>query len=467
MRCGRNRAAAVLALALLVVLSPVAARADINPWIASSVYDPAKWDSGGPYAATPWVHPPPYEPDMGWGMLDPSSAIETGNWKKMSGFTGSWGGARDKMMEYGIAFSSAYFGQLAANPVGGAVEGGVSWRGDLAGGLFVDLERLAGWDRTYFTASADWKAGNPTLSVNYVGNQLPVQLDSFDDPNVVRLVHLALSKQLFDNTAEVVLGRIITGEDFATLRLACTSLNQAICGNPIAGGQSIDFPTFPSAVWGGLVKLKPGNQWYAQAGSYLVYPNFRERTDNGVNFSAPEGSGALSLAEFTYLTGSEIKRPGLPGRYKFGGYYSTEKLARFKASDGKDPVRGFWGLYLMGQQMVWSENDANTEGISVWGAVSYAPPDRNRVQFMAAGGALYQGIVPSRNDDGLAFVAAYASFSDRLSDVTGELLLEVNYRFTLTPWLWVEPDLQGIIHPAGLSDVPDALVAGFAVGFVL
>ncbi len=463
----RGVALAGLGLGLLVALAPSVTHADINPWIASAVYDAQKWDTGGPYAATPWVHPPPYEPDMGWGMLDPSSTLESGTWRKMTGFTGSWGGARDTMREHGIALSSAYFGQLAANPIGGAVEGGISWRGNLAAGLFVDLERVAGWKRTYFTASADWKTGNPTLSANYVLNQLPVQLDSFDDPNAVRLVHLALSKQLFDNTTEIVLGRIITGEDFATLRLACTSLNQGVCGNPIAANQSIDFPTFPSAVWGGLFKLKPGDQWYAQAGSYLVYPEFRERTDNGVNFSAPAGSGALSLAELTYLTGSEIKQPGPPGRYKLGGYYSTETLPRFRNEAGIDEVQGFWGLYLMGQQMVWTENDDHTEGLSVWGSVSYAPPDRNKVQFMAAGGALYQGIFPSRNHDGLAFVAAYASFSDRLPDTTGELLLEVNYRITIAPWLWVEPDLQGVIHPSGTSQIADALVAGFAVGFVL
>ena len=88
-------------------------------------------------------------------------------------------------------------------------------------------------------------------------------------------------------------------------------------------------------------------------------------------------------------------------------------------------------------------------------------------QFMAAGGALYQGIMPGRSNDGLAFVAAYASYSDRLSDITGELLLEVNYRVTIAPWLWIEPDLQGIIRPSGSSKISDALVTGLAVGFVL
>ncbi|MDG2304736.1 MAG: carbohydrate porin [Candidatus Binatia bacterium] len=457
--------AAVLALLAFGGVEPNTVRADINPWMVGSVFDPERWDSGGAYSATAWMHPPPNQPDMGWGMLDPGEAIETGDWQKMSGFAGSWGGARGRLQEMGIGFSSAYFGQLAANPVGGLREGGTSWRGDLAGAVFVDLERVAGWDRTFFTASASWKAGNPTLSTNYVGNELPTQLDAFGDPNAVRLVHLALSKQLFDNTTEVIVGRLISGEDFASIRLACTSLNQALCGNPIAGSRNIDFPAFPSAVWGGVVKVKPQNDWIALAGTYLVYPDFRERTDNGVNFSAPDGSGALTLGQVEYLTGRDPGAKMLRGRYFVGGYYSTERVNKWRDSSAPE-VGGWYGFFAMGEQHLWSPDDSN-RGVSLWTALSWAPPDRNKIQFMGAGGVLWQGIFGSRPNDGLAVLGAYASWSDRIPDTTGEVLLEANYRFTLTPWFWIEPDIQGILNPSGSSAIRDALIVGFAVGFVL
>lgn len=461
-----RRVAGVVLVAALLALASSRAHADINPWIVSSVYNPRRWDTGGPYAATPWIHAPANAPGMGWGMLDPAWAIETGKWDETPSFSGSWGGARGKLLEAGFGFSSAYFGQLAANPVGGAVEGGASWRGDLTGDVFLDLQRIAGWDRTYFTASANWKAGNPTLSSNDVGNDLPVQLDSFDDPNAIRLVHLALSKQLLDNQAEMILGRIITSEDFASLRLACTSLNQAICSSPVAADRNLDFPTFPNAVWGGVFKLKPGSSWYAQVGSYLVYPDFAARTDHGVNFSAPEGSGVLSLAEFSYLTGQEIGEPGLRGRYIVGALYSSEEQNKFR-DPSEEKVRGFYGFHVLGQQMIWSPDAKGDRGVSLWGALSYAPPDRDKVQFMAAGGALWQGLVASRPQDGLAFIGAYTSWSNHIPDTTGETLLEVNYRVTIAPWFWVEPDVQGIINPSASTTIPDALVVGFGLGFVL
>ena len=469
-------------------------QASINPWVEASLYDSRRWDTSGPEAATPWLHPQTYAPEMGWGMLDPLQAIESGDWKKMAGITGSWGGSRSKMRERGISVAAAYFGQFAANPVGGLGRGtrqdgkqhGASWRGDFSVAVFADLERLLGLDRTYFVTSGSWKTGNPTLSTEYVGNVLPVQLTSFADPNAVRLVHVAVGKQLFDNSVEIVGGRLITGEDFASIQMACMSLNQAICANPIAGARTASFPTYANAAWGGAVKYKPGDAWLAQVGSYLVYPTLTSRTNYGVEFGAPEGSGALTIAQLTYAFGGS--GVSLPGQYLVGGFYDSETLPRFGAAVGSqdDKTTGFWSAYLMGQQKVFSENGQDDQGLSVWAALSYAPPDKSLVEFMAAGGVFYRGPIPGRPHDGIAFTGSYASFSEgargllnfankpgykRFSNSpsfdTGEILLELNYRFTITPWFWIEPDVQGILQPSGSRGVEDAIVVGFALGFVL
>ena len=76
-------------------------------------------------------------------------------------------------------------------------------------GLFLDLQRLVKWKGGFFTTSFDYKNAGPSLSTKFVGNQFPVQLDSFDDDGATRLVHLALGQQLFDNKAELVAGRLI------------------------------------------------------------------------------------------------------------------------------------------------------------------------------------------------------------------------------------------------------------------
>ncbi len=93
-----------------------------------------------------------------------------------------------------------------------------------------------------------------------------------------------------------------------------------------------------------------------------------------------------------------------------------------------------------------------------------------------AGGLSYQGLLPSRSEDIFAFIFAYGLFSDDLNEFNREngdpvqdyeVILELNYRIQVAPWLFVQPDVQVVINPDGRSDIDDALVIGFGVGTVL
>jgi len=470
-RAARTARSLLVAIVVGAGLLPAGGRADINPWIAAQTYDAQKWDTAGPQAATPWLHPNVRIPNQGWGILDGPEVFSSGEWRQLGAATGSWGTFGDMLQRRGISIGAAYFGQLAANPAGGERQG-TTYKNDISLALFLDLQRLIGLYRGYFAASFDYKTPADSLTTDYIGNQFPVQLGSFDDQGATRLVLLAYGQQLFDNTTEVVGGRLITGEDFASLRLACTSLNQAICGNPINAAQNISWPTYPNAVWGGRLKFEPRASWYVQAGSYLVYEQFADADLHGVKFSAPPGSGALSVAEAGYRIGSLGAGTGLPGIVKLGGYYDSQQLQDLES---ERDVWGTWGLYALGQQMLFSEGASQTQGLSAFWALSYAPPDRNRLELMAAGGLSYAGLVPHRDQDALAFVFAYGQYSADLrrgerargeAAQDYEVLLELNYRITLAPWLFVQPDIQGIIQPSGYSGIPDALVIGFATGVV-
>lgn len=449
----------ILGLAFQAILTAMPARASINPWIAATQYDPRKWDTAGPYTATPWLHPPTCPPGQEWGVF-------SGKWQTADTLTGSWGGHRDELLEkYGVSLVAAYYGQFAANPSGGQ-EQGDSYKGSLSLALFVDLQRLLNWYRGYFTASFSYKNSGNSLSSDYIGNQFPVQTTDGDDDGATRVAHIALGQQFWDNSAEIVAGRIIAGEDFATVPLACTSVNQAICGNPVAANQSISFPAYPSATWGVRLKAKPHANWYAQAGTYLVYEDFRDADDHGLRFSAPDGSGLLTLGEAGYLTGNLAGEKSLPGLYKLGAYYDNEQLEEL---DTGEPKRGTWGVYALAQQMLYAEDTDHRQGLSAFAAISYAPQDLNEINFMAAGGLSYQGLFPGRPFDSLSFIGAYGRFSDDLDqaasyDQSFEGLLELNYQFQLAPWVFIKPDVQYVIRPGGRSDIDDALVIGLALG---
>ena len=88
---------------------------------------------------------------------------------------------------------------------------------------------------------------------------------------------------------------------------------------------------------------------------------------------------------------------------------------------------------------------------------------------MSAGGAYYRGLIPGRDQDILAFGAAWLNFngsyaqSQQLAgqgDPDYELELELGYRYQVTQYFYVQPNIQGIINPGGTGQLDDALVIG-------
>jgi porin len=102
--------------------------------------------------------------------------------------------------------------------------------------------------------------------------------------------------------------------------------------------------------------------------------------------------------------------------------------------------------------------------------------DVNTFTRFVSWGAVYVGLLPSRDDDVTAFFGAWGSFGDDLaaSQVAAgqrpqdyEVILELNHRVNLLPWLYVQPDIQGVLNPGGCGDIPNALVLALQFGVPL
>ena len=83
-------------------------------------------------------------------------------------------------------------------------------------------------------------------------------------------------------------------------------------------------------------------------------------------------------------------------------------------------------------------------------------------------GAVYQGLVPSRDADLLGFGVAQSIPSSRYHQHVNhkagrETVLELYYAIKVTPWLTITPDFQVITNPGGDTDARDALVGAVRV----
>src|SRR5262249_51771566 len=110
------------------------------------------------------------------------------------------------------------------------------------------------------------------------------------------------------------------------------------------------------------------------------------------------------------------------------------------------------------------------QGLGVFLRFGAAPADRNLVAFYGDAGVTMKGAIPGRADDvaGIALAVAAIGARARALDADqrrfsgqprpirdGEAVLEVTYRYQLSPWWTVQPDLQFIRHPGAGAAAPD------------
>jgi porin len=117
-------------------------------------------------------------------------------------------------------------------------------------------------------------------------------------------------------------------------------------------------------------------------------------------------------------------------------------------------------------QMVYREGGAGSEeGLTPWVTLTLAPIERvNTLPLFAAGGLVYRGLFPGRDDDTTNLGVYYGRFSNDLPGQSFETVLEVNHRFQLAPCLHVTPDFQYVFRPNGTDNEPDAAVLGVEIG---
>lgn len=378
-------------------------------------------------------------------------------WLTQDTATGDWGGLRSRLEAAGLAVEGNYQTDLLTNPIGGESHG-FAYDGLMEISLDFDLEKIAGLEGTSFTISGWWASGDD-LSDDHIGNLIDVS--QVFDGRSVRLGQMYVEQELFDEALNVEIGRLSTGDDFAASDLYEAYVSTGVNGNPFA--LEANLPSFTSdsvATWGVRAIAKPIEQVHLAVGVYNADSNLDKNGKNGVDLSLDLQDGVLTFAESGYHWNQTKDDTALPGNLTFGGYFDSSD---FDYVDGSDRTRnGNYGFYLLLDQMAYREGGPGSDqGLTPWAAFTLAPDEQvNTIPFSFAGGLVYQGLLPDRDDDLTALAVYYGKFSDKLEDQNAETVVEANHRFQLAPWLYITPDFQYVIRPNGESDIDDAAVFG-------
>jgi porin len=382
--------------------------------------------------------------------------------------TGTWGGLRNQLNDYGIIPSATYVADIQGNPSGGEIHK-VRYAHDIGVDLVVDFQRLLGWQGSHFHVSMSSRSGN-NLSDD-IGNVFTVAQACCQ--GTTRLVTLAWEQSLLEHRLNLRIGRISTGDDFLTSRLYWLFVNNGFDGNPLGVQINVPYFTYPNAAWGARVRARPLRPFYVAAGVYDGDENVTRNSAHGVDFSFGN-AGVLLTFEAGYEPAHHLDGV-LPGHYKVGGYYHTGRFRRFDATPGSnlpsDYEHGNGGYYVLIDQMVFRE--AEDQGLWPFVTLLFAPSHEiSTFPFFCSAGAAYDGLVPGRDDDIGLFGVVYGPFSNDLrrseaGSPSGqqdfELVLEWGYIIQLGQWLHLQPDIQYVINPGGTGNIPDAVVLGFQI----
>jgi porin len=388
-----------------------------------------------------------------------------------------WGCARTALDARGITPTFSLVTDVAGNPTGGLRQGATE-ASNLGLDLQVNLGKLVGLNGGSFLLTMSDRFGS-SLSHDYVGNAFNVQQDFGGE--TFRLIDAAYRQRFAGDHIEVGVGRVAAGDDFFVSSYDYLFMQNGVDGNPV--GVFFNSPgmtAYPNATWGGLLKVTPTPRAYAMAGLYNGDPAIRANARHGVDASL---DGPLfAIAEAGYQTNGLPGDRGLTGNYKVGLWFDDGRFAEFRPAEARPAARrGNAGFYAMADQALIPFGDPRGgRGLGAFGSVLVSPDESvSTLPYFFTAGVAARGLFASRPDDAFGLAVVYGRFSDELShaqrtsplsNVTvgpqgEETAIELTYRgYAGRGGVFLQPDLQYIMHPDGSGRISNALVLGCQIG---
>lgn len=361
--------------------------------------------------------------------------------------TGEWCGYRSQLANEGVTIGADWVLEGFDNFLGGKHTGitGASTFDlsatvetekmfDLPGGVFyVDLEDHGGRDP----------------SARLVGDLQA--FDKLNDSPYLEIYELWYQQKFFHGRLRVKIGKVDGNGEFAVVRNGLDFVNSSSQLTPTF----YVLPTTPAPMDSANVFYRPNRSLYLGLGVYNA-----NRGDNYLNFMGrpqnvePTSGGALFIGEAGFLWNH---LPGLrtEGELQLGLWGHTGRFTKFDGGSQYDTG----GFYLLLDQTLWKPAPGADDMRGLRTFLEYGRTQRSVAAMYrhVGGGLAWTGPLRSRPKDVIG-LGAQCAFLSPEADLTRsyELALETFYKMQLTPWLFVQPDLQYIVNPGGLY--PNALV---------
>jgi porin len=212
---------------------------------------------------------------------------------------------------------------------------------------------------------------------------------------------------------------------------------------------NVPSPIFPLTSIGAQIQCRVSKACTIKLAAFDGMPEDMDYNPHNVSWDWDSDDGYLAFAELD-LAPAWLGED--QGQYRVGGYYHNHS----KESDIDDPVLSNYGIYLTGDQKLVETSSGKT--LSAFVQFSISPASMNDNNWYAGGGINQTGLFPGRNEDVFGLALCRAGLQNSVNG--SETVLEMTYKLKINDCLFLQPDLQYIVHPAGTNVALDNALAG-------
>jgi porin len=386
--------------------------------------------------------------------------------------TGDWNGSRFDLAQRGVEFSL-----LATNDAISVVDGGLEQANFFLGvvemAVGLDLERLLGWkDTLIFVRGFGMYGRDP----NEAAGALDSPSNIANSVQTFRFYEAWMERRFLDDSLNLRAGLYATDSEFDAKGASAVFINSGFGTGVDLSQTGVNGPCiYSTGCLGARLRYSPTPENYIQV---AVVDAVAGDPDDpfGTHVEFGSGEGVLVLGEASYER-SEPESRFL--RAALGvWYYSSEfdDLLQVDADGSPKRSRASPGLYAFVEGELLRETPDGAQGLSGFLRGGFADPDVNQVEFFAAGGLTYAGLLPWRDMDVAGFGILVPVNGDefvRAGKLAGtpvdraEVALEWTYWLPVTAGISLQFDVQYIVDPGTDPAIDNVVVLGLRTRIAL
>ena len=339
--------------------------------------------------------------------------------------------------EKSFSFGASYTGDNALNTTGG-IKTGYGYLGMANFKIGFNTEKAGLWPGGLFHLHAVNTHG-ASPSADLLGDMQVASNIEAGDHTYIQELWLLQSIGKFEFT----LGLQDLNVEFVSSEYGGLFLNSSFGIMPIISS-NISAPIFPLTAPGLTARWNISEKVSWLSAIYDGCPIGFDQNPYNLKWDFKKTDGVLGITEIQFNTSIN----GEPGIYKTGifTHHHIEVDSLRKSTSG---------LYAIIDQKIWTQDQ---KSLGLFAQLGYSPNKTSFNNFYMGFGMNYSGLFSKKCSDILGLALAHEHFND---DIPVETAIELTYQYQLTENIFLQPDIQYIINPAGTGETLDNCLAGF------